>query len=1058
MVLIGLLSVVSSLSSDDKNHLMVDKQVGSPYENYVYNTWTDFNGGANNNQVVFKRSTDFGATWGTLVNLSGSLNPGSHGQGCNVQTGPNGEVYVTFAIYDAWPGGEDAIGFAKSTDGGTTWTKARIYSAVNFGIRGNLKPTSIRVSSFPSMSIDRSGGANNGNIYIVWPQINVAPAGSDPDIVCLKSTDDGTTWTGPVRVNDDALSNGKEQYYPWCTVDQNTGQLNVVFYDNRNTTSDSTGVFMARSVDGGATFENFQVSDANFRPKSISGLATGYQGDYIGIAAANNKAYPFWMDDRTGNYQAWITEVTFGPSIDHTPLADTEDLTGPYTVNAVITSTNPLVANNVKLYWGIGTGVLSDSLVMTNTGGDNYSADIPGNGTNATYNYYIAATDDQGFRSTAPGGAPVNYFTFTAETDLTLPTILHTPIPDTLHAKWPIDVYADVTDFWGLQSVECEFRINGGTITTVPMTVFSGDTYKGTFTGSANIGDSIEYRIKATDNSNQNNVGYSPAAGYNAFNLIDDVVGPSIIHTPISNTPQIRWPIDVTAEVSDNVGISSVECEFSVNGGSVTSFPMLLVSGNTYEGTFTGSINISDLVEYRIKATDVSPQSNVTYSPETGYNSFSIIDVLGIVLVIDDDVTLQNRVSNDKPIHDADVSIPLGASATLFNNALTAAGYLVEEVTWATFNPANVNDYDLVILAAGLNENLMFDDQAKRTAITNFTLAGGKTIVEGGEVGWKYRVTAEVDAAFRRNVLNDSTWTSDRQNDNLVVSTPSHPMFTTPNSISGTIIVNNGGAAGYGARDEVTMLIKPGVIRIANWVAGTASRPGILVHNPNDDPNVSRNIFFTFAIANFADQTIAENLIENAAAYLFRDIVPVELTSFTANVSGNSVNLNWKTATELNNSGFEIQRKSNNDQFEKVGHVAGSGTTTEPKAYTYTDNSLVVGNYTYRLKQVDFNGAFEYSNEINVDISGPVQYSLEQNYPNPFNPSTVIKYSVAKDGFVNVSIFNILGQKVANLVNENVKAGSYDVSFNASSLSSGVYFYSIEAGDFKAVRKMMLMK
>ena len=104
-------------------------------------------------------------------------------------------------------------------------------------------------------------------------------------------------------------------------MDQSTGQLNVVFYDNVNTTNDSTGVFMARSVDGGLTFENFQVSDANFRPKAISGLAGGYQGDYIGIAAANNKAYPFWADDRTGNYQAWITEVTFGPSIDHTPLS-----------------------------------------------------------------------------------------------------------------------------------------------------------------------------------------------------------------------------------------------------------------------------------------------------------------------------------------------------------------------------------------------------------------------------------------------------------------------------------------------------------------------------------------------------------------------------------------------------------------------------------------------------------------------------------------------------------------------------------------------------------------
>ena len=117
------------------------------------------------------------------------------------------------------------------------------------------------------------------------------------------------------------MNNGRDQYYPWCTVDQNTGQLNIVFYDNRNTTNDSTGVFMATSTDGGVTFENFQVSDQNFRPKPISGLAGGYQGDYIGIAAANNKAYPFWMDDRTGNYQAWITEVTFGPSIDHTPLA-----------------------------------------------------------------------------------------------------------------------------------------------------------------------------------------------------------------------------------------------------------------------------------------------------------------------------------------------------------------------------------------------------------------------------------------------------------------------------------------------------------------------------------------------------------------------------------------------------------------------------------------------------------------------------------------------------------------------------------------------------------------
>jgi len=200
----------------DKNHAMVDKTSGSPYEDRIYVSWTDF-GGVNNNDVVIRYSTNDGVSWTSSINLSDVLTAGSHSQGVNVQTATNGDVYATYAIYDAWPGGEDAIGFSKSTDGGATWTSARIYQAVNFGIRGNLKPTSIRVSSFPSMAVDRSGGAYDGYIYITWPQRNVSPAGSDPDIVMIKSTDGGTTWSSPVRVNDDPLNNGKDQYYPWCT-------------------------------------------------------------------------------------------------------------------------------------------------------------------------------------------------------------------------------------------------------------------------------------------------------------------------------------------------------------------------------------------------------------------------------------------------------------------------------------------------------------------------------------------------------------------------------------------------------------------------------------------------------------------------------------------------------------------------------------------------------------------------------------------------------------------------------------------------------------------------
>ena len=155
---------------------------------------------------------------------------------------------------------------------------------------------------------------------------------------------------------------------------------------------------------------------------------------------------------------------------------------------------------------------------------------------------------------------------------------------------------------------------------------------------------------------------------------------------------------------------------------------------------------------------------------------------------------------------------------------------------------------------------------------------------------------------------------------------------------------------------------------------------------------------------------------------------------------------------------LKLNENPTENQFVQIGFVPGSGTSTEARTYSFSDTKVTSGNYTYRLKQVDFNGSFEYSNEVNVDINIPDVYSLSQNYPNPFNPSTLIKYSVAKDGFVNVSIFNLLGEKVATLVNSNMKAGSYELNFNASQLSSGVYFYSIEAGDFKAVKKMMLMK
>jgi hypothetical protein len=196
--------------------------------------------------------------------------------------------------------------------------------------------------------------------------------------------------------------------------------------------------------------------------------------------------------------------------------------------------------------------------------------------------------------------------------------------------------------------------------------------------------------------------------------------------------------------------------------------------------------------------------------------------------------------------------------------------------------------------------------------------------------------------------------------------------------------------------------------------------------------------------------------------------VPVELTSFAANAVRDEVELNWRTATETNNQGFEIERMTAGGGFEQVGYVAGFGTTTEPKSYSFVDSKLEAGNYSYRLKQIDFDGSYEYSNEVNADVEIPLEYSLEQNYPNPFNPSTTIKYSLAEDGFVKLAVYNMLGEEVATIVNASQKAGRYEINFsalggsasggNANSLSSGVYVYRIESANYTSSKKLMLMK
>jgi hypothetical protein len=192
-------------------------------------------------------------------------------------------------------------------------------------------------------------------------------------------------------------------------------------------------------------------------------------------------------------------------------------------------------------------------------------------------------------------------------------------------------------------------------------------------------------------------------------------------------------------------------------------------------------------------------------------------------------------------------------------------------------------------------------------------------------------------------------------------------------------------------------------------------------------------------------------------------IVPVELTSFTASVNENDVTLSWETATELNNSGFDIERKSVSGEYDKIGFVPGYGTTTERRVYSFSDANLLAGNYTYRLKQIDYDGTFEYSDAVEVEIVIPDVYSLHQNYPNPFNPNTNITFTLAANAQVTLKVFDILGQEVLTLINQDITAGVHTYDFDASGINSGVYFYRIEANgidgtNFTSVKKMILLK
>lgn len=300
-------------------HLAADATPASPFANRVYMAYTEFypyyfqSGVA---PIKMKRSVE--GTWYTPVNISGN-HTGTFSRGVQLATDKYGNLFAIWAIYDEdTPSPEDALGFNHSTDGGVTWANPRRAVEIS-GIWGrwthkNPDPTRpIEVNSFPSLAIDKSGGPYRGRIYATWADNR----NGDPDIYFARlnedvTTDQGASWTGLKRVNNDQLGNGKDQWMPSITV-SDQGIINIVFYDSRNDPNNQlTETWLAQSTNGGNSFTNYRISDVAFTP--YPAISEAYFGDYnIGVTTSQGYTVPCWVDNRSNHYQAYVERFVAPP-------------------------------------------------------------------------------------------------------------------------------------------------------------------------------------------------------------------------------------------------------------------------------------------------------------------------------------------------------------------------------------------------------------------------------------------------------------------------------------------------------------------------------------------------------------------------------------------------------------------------------------------------------------------------------------------------------------------------------------------------------------------------
>ena len=1004
-------AVPNATTGEDKNHFTVDVNPNSPYVGNLYTSYTEFD--VSPNRLNFSRSTNGGTSFTAPMVIS---NGGSVDQGVNLAVGPDGEVYGVWTSYVSFPSNSN-VGFNKSTDGGATWgTQTSIFTGVA-DIRGNLIKggNSVRVSSFPSLAVDRSMGSRRGWLYAAWP----AKPNGNPDIFLSRSTDGGATWSDPSQVNQDETN--RDQWESWITCDPATGAVYIMYYDSRNfAANDSAQVYLARSLDGGDTFEEVLVSDHAFLPKAITGLAGGYMGDYISVIANNGIVYCFWNDNRSGHHLAYVAKAIFGPSIVHEPLGNTENMAGPYAVSANVSSSGaPLNASSVKVFWTRGT-TFNDSAAMTLTTGDEFVGNIPGNGQPADYRYYIQAIDSLGGISKDPAGAPGEYYMFSAATDTIPPVIMHEQIDDQYLENWPAVVVAEVTDNIGVDSVWVNWMVND-TSGSFVLEMNDDGVYEGEFNVDEvllEVGDVFNYSIYAKDAGAAGNVASLPEVGNFSFTFIEDTVNPMIETMPLRDQPRVRWPATVKATVTDELGIDEVVVEWYKNDPSNDSeFELTNDDNDLYSGMFdsdSSMVAVGDSIFYRIRATDDSYNGNVTYWPEEGYKKFNIIATKGFVLVVSDD-DMQNKRSYPKGIRFSPDTLSSGGSSELFATTLTDLGYIVETQTVPDVDTTTWDEYDILVWAHGLSSGPASNADWIH-AMSSRVQRGLSVIVEGGDIGWQF-MSSSPDVDFSTNVLHCYDFINEAATlGNPTLHDESHPLSNTPNELPASYELLSGVSV-YNRDNNEPM---PDAVPVFTW-AGDDTGSSVVAWDDTPNPIRGRVVYITFNINNVvpSQEQDVKNLIENAADWLIgSEPLPTGSLSGMVTLQG-----------APNNSGASV-------------HIKGPGineTIETPENGEFAFDNLYPGMYKVNAwKQ----GYYSANDTLEIEVAGGP--SLGNNFT--FAPTGPVGGKVTLQGAPNNSgaSVHIVGPGIDEQI-ETDSTGVYDFSM----LNSGMHrIYAWKEGFF----------